>query len=104
MKNPDFVKMVKSMVVEYVRGAIMSAEIPDIVGEKEWGRYNMRGLTVDDVDMTHDSLDIEVTSGVQLTLNQVHAQIGQFQWNFIKTKGFPKMADKGKATAKISDT
>eukprot|EP01052_Picozoa_sp_SAG31_P030350 SAG31_NODE_3106_length_4667_cov_27.525394_1_plen_170_part_00 len=82
----------------------MSAEIPDIAGEKDWGRYNMRGLKVDDVDMTHDSLDIEVASGVQLTLNQVHAKIGQFQWNFIKTKGFPKMSDKGKATAKISDT
>lgn len=77
----------------------MNAKIPDIAGEKEWGKYNMKGLKVAGVDISHDSLDIKVAQGVQLRLVEVHADIGQFKWGFAKTKGFPKIQDAGKVRA-----
>ena len=92
---------IKATVVAYAKGAILSSEIPDITGKKDWGSYGMWDLNVATVEMEPENLHVHVATGVQLRIQGVQTTMKNFSWRYNKTQGFPKLSDKGKAAAQI---
>ena len=59
---------IKQLVVTYVQDAVMGATIPDISSKKEWGTYEIKGLSVESMDVDPSKLTVEVGSDVRLEL------------------------------------
>ena len=67
-ENPEFQAKIKQLVVTYVQDAVMGATIPDISSKKEWGTYEIKGLSVESMDVDPSKLTVEVGSDVRLEL------------------------------------
>ena len=67
-ENLEFQAKIKQLVVTYVQDAVMGATIPDISSKKEWGTYEIKGLSVESMDVDPSKLTVEVGSDVRLEL------------------------------------
>jgi hypothetical protein len=65
-ENEEFVKAVKKVVCDYVRSAIVGAEIPTIEATKDWGEYTIAELQVVDLDLDPEKLELLVKQSVHV--------------------------------------
>eukprot|EP01048_Picozoa_sp_COSAG05_P030847 COSAG05_NODE_10940_length_538_cov_1.047836_1_plen_134_part_01 len=101
-ENPEFVHEVKLLAMNYVEEAVTSAKIPNIKGSKDWGTYEIRGIKIDKLHITEESLDVLITRVVTVRVTKVSADFKGFDFSYDKTT-FPKMADTGAASAQLAD-
>eukprot|EP01052_Picozoa_sp_SAG31_P039447 SAG31_NODE_5475_length_2518_cov_1.939231_1_plen_237_part_00 len=94
LENDAFLEQVKAVVVSYIEDSVMGAEIPEISGKKDWGTYEIKGLTIESIEISPQQLQVDVSRGVEITVGGVVAKFSDFSWNYDKQK-FPKMKDEG---------
>jgi hypothetical protein len=100
--HPDLLADIKKLISIYVEDTVMGMDIPDITGDKDWGRYSLHQLKISKVILPPEGLDLVIDSSIAVTIKGVRAELAEFVWLYAKTRGFPKMKDKGVATAAIS--
>jgi Ca2+-binding EF-hand superfamily protein len=102
-EQPELLADIKKLISLYIESTVMAMAIPDIAGDKDWGRYSLEGLAIAEVSLPPEGLDLIISTGVALSMRGVSARLHEFVWHYAKTKGFPKLKDEGAASASIVD-
>ena len=98
-ENPELMDDIKLMVSTYIESTVMEMTIPNINGDKDWGRYSIHGLAMKAVSLPPQGLHLDAGTGVRIAAKGVTAELNDFVWHYAKTKGFPKLKDEGEASA-----
>jgi Ca2+-binding EF-hand superfamily protein len=102
VEHPELLVDIKKLISIYTEDTVMGMKMPDITGDKDWGRYSLHNLRISKVMLPPEGLDLIIGSGVAVTIKGVRAELAEFVWHYAKTRGFPKLKDDGVATAAIS--
>ena len=100
-EQPELLDDIKKLISIYIESTVMGMGIPNISGDKDWGRYSLHGLAIASVSLPPSGLDLEIGTGVRVVMTGVTAELSEFVWHYAKTKGFPKLKDDGGAKANI---
>ena len=84
---------IKLLVSAYIESTVMEMAIPNINGDKDWGRYSIHGLAMKAVSLPPQGLQLDAGTGVRIAAKGVTAELNDFVWHYAKTKGFPKLKD-----------
>ena len=98
-ENPELMDDIKLLVSTYIESTVMEMTIPNINGDKDWGRYSIHGLAMKAVSLPPQGLQLDAGTGVRIAAKGVTAELNDFVWHYAKTKGFPKLKDEGEASA-----
>jgi hypothetical protein len=86
--------------VTYLQAAVTGLDLPDILGKKDWGEYNITHLEMRALEVSVDNVTVEVGEQVSIVIEDIGTSFEEFHWGFEKNS-FPKVKDKGDATAQV---
>ena len=66
---------VKKLVCDYVHSAVVGAQIPTILAEKDWGTYQISNLKVVSLELDPEKLDLEVKKSVDVKVPSIYIYI-----------------------------
>ena len=101
-EHPDLLDDIKKLISIYVEDTVMGMSIPNIAGDKDWGRYSLENISIAKVQLPPQGLDLAIGTGVAVSIKGATAELGEFNWHYAKTNSFPKLKDSGNATASVS--
>ena len=66
-EQPELLEDIKKVISLYIENTVMGMAIPDISGDKDWGRYSLEGLAVAEVTLPRSGKSVCGRFTVQLT-------------------------------------
>ena len=86
----------------YIKSAVAGLDLPNISGQKDWGAYEITGLSVKQIFIEAENVKVEVGEHFVIKAQNVQSIFDEFSWSF-KKETFPKMEDAGSAHCKMVD-
>ena len=78
----------------YIKSAVAGLDLPNISGQKDWGAYEITGLSVKQIFIEAENVKVEVGEHFVIKAQNVQSIFDEFSWSF-KKETFPKMVRGG---------